>query len=90
MAKIYKWDINEPAEEQGGADTLHTVTLKCSNLTGKAIVVIDGDEYDVSVKPFGLKGTNQVFRLGDSPAILDFPKKGEPTVTVDGIQIQRI
>lgn len=87
MAKSYTWKINDTLED--GSEILHTVTLKCSNLSGKAIVCIDGDEYDISVKPFGLKGTNQVFRLGESPAVLDFPKKGEPTVTVNGEKIEK-
>ena len=88
MAKNYTWETTEKADD--GTEVSHTVSLTCSNITGKAIVVIDGDEYDISVKPFGLKGTNQVFRLGESPAVLDFPKKGEPTVTVDGEKLQKI
>ena len=82
MGKIYKWETTETLED--GSERAHTVTLKCSNLTGKALINIDGDEYDISTKPFGLRGTNQVFRLGELPAVLDFPKKGAPTVTVDG------
>lgn len=85
MAKNYKWEVTEKLEN--GDTTVHEVTLLCSNLTGKAIVKIDGDEYDISVKPFGLKGTNQMFRLGDMPAVLDFPKKGDPTVSVNGEKI---
>lgn len=87
MAKNYKWVIKGVDEEDSGR--LHIVRLTCSNLTGKAIVSIDGDEYDISVKPFGLKGTNQMFRIGECPAVLDFPKKGEPTVTVDGEKIEK-
>ena len=88
MAKNYKWEVKEVCEN--GEEILHTVSLVCSTLTGKAVINIDGDEYDISVKPFGLRGTNQVFRLGESPAVIDFPKKGEPTVTVDGKVIDRI
>ena len=87
MAKNYKWTISGVDEET--PDLTHSVTLVCSNLTGKAIVTIDKDEYDISVKPFKLKGTNQMFRIGECPAVLDFPKKGEPTVTVDGKLIAR-
>lgn len=87
MAKDYKWVIKGVDEEE--PEKLHIVRLTCSNLTGKAIVSIDGDEYDISVKPFGLKGTNQMFRIGEYPAVLDFPKKGEPTVTVEGEKIER-
>jgi YbbR domain-containing protein len=55
----------------------------------KAVITIDGDEYDISVKPFALRGTSQIFRLGEQAAVIDFPKKGEPTVTVDGVQVAR-
>ena len=87
MAKNFKWVISGVDEED--MEKLHTVTLSCSNFTGKAIVTIDGDEYDISVKPFGLKGTNQMFRIGEAPAVLEFPKKGEPTVTVEGRKIEK-
>ena len=86
MGKIYKWEMTETLED--GGECAHAITLKCSNFTGKAIINIDGDEYDISAKPFGLKGTNQVFRLGELPALLDFPKKGAPTVTVDGEKLE--
>ena len=88
MAKLYKWEINEPAAEEGGEGILHTVTLKASNLTGKAIVTIDGDEFDISGKPFSLRGTNQVFRLGSMAAIIDFPKKGDPDIVIDGVCVR--
>ncbi len=84
MAKLFKWEINEPAVEEGGDDVLHTVTLKCSNLTGKAIVTIDGTEFDISVRPLSLKGTSQMFRLGEMPALLEFSKKGAPAIVLDG------
>ena len=87
MAKLYKWEINEPTEEEGGEDILHTVSLKCSNLTGKAIVTIDGTEFDISVRPLSLKGTSQMFRLGELPALLEFSKKGAPAIVLDGERI---
>ena len=85
MAKKYTWKIDGVDEEC----LVHTVTLKCSYITGKAIVTIDGDEYDISVKPLRLRGTNQVFRVGECPALLDFPKKGEPTVLVNGELVEK-
>ena len=87
MAKNYKWTIT--GVDQDTPEATHSVSLVCSNITGKAIVTIDGDEYDISVKPLKLRGTNQIFRIGECPAVLDFPKKGEPTVTVDGKLIAR-
>ena len=87
MAKNYSWEIEEQVtniETEKEETVIHKVSLLCSNLSGKAIITIDGTEFDISVKPFGLKGTNQVFRLGDMAAMIDFPKKGEPDIVVDG------
>ncbi len=81
MAKKYTWEVEETLEEGGTAS--HTVTLCCSMISGKAKVSIDGDEYDISTKPFALRGTEQVFRLGEAPAVLTFPKKGQPTLTYE-------
>lgn len=88
MAKKYYWEVKEPetdmetGEETGNILT-HTIELKCSYLSGKAIVKIDGTEFNISEKPFSLGGTEQMFRLGDMPAMLRFPKGSEPTITVD-------
>lgn len=84
MAKIYTWNIHEPSEEEDGKEVLHTVALRCSNLTGHAIITIDGTEFNISTKPLSLRGTNQMFRLGEMAALLDFPKKGEPRILIDG------
>ena len=87
MAKNYSWEIEEQVtniETEKEETVIHKVSLLCSNLSGKAIITIDGTDFDISVKPFGLKGTNQVFRLGDMAAMIDFPKKGEPDIVVDG------
>ncbi len=89
--KTYTWEIkentiNEETEEE--IEVLHKVSLRCSMLTGKAIVTIDGIPFDISVRPFSLRGTNQVFRLGEMPAILDFPKKGEPDIVIDNVCVR--
>ena len=87
MAKNYSWEIEEHVtniETEKEETVIHKVSLLCSNLSGKAIITIDGTEFDISVKPFGLKGTNQVFRLGEMAAMIDFPKKGEPDIVLDG------
>ena len=87
MAKKFYWEYcedetdAETGEETGNTIT-HTISLSCSYISGKAIVTIDGTEFDISEKPFSLKGTEQVFRLGDSAAILRF-EKGAPTITVN-------
>ena len=87
MAKTYNWEIEETVtnvETEKEETVMHKVSLVYSNLSGKAIITIDGDEFDISTRPFGLKGTNQVFRLGEMPAIIDFPKSGEPDIILDG------
>ena len=84
--KRYDWKIKEDTvneETEEAMEVPHTVSLRCSTLTGKAIITIDGTDFNISTRPFGLRGTNQVFRLGDVAAILDFPKKGAPAVIVD-------
>ena len=87
MAKKYEWEVketvvNEESNEQ--TEVEHKISLICSYLTGKAVITIDGDEFDISVKPFSLGGTSQVFRLGEEAAVIEFPKKKEPTLKVGG------
>ena len=76
----------ETGVETGNTVT-HTIALKYSYFSGKAIVIIDGTEFDISVRPFSLKGTEQVFRLGESAALLRFGKP-VPTITVDNEQLK--
>ena len=80
MAKKLEWKIEVEGE-------MHKVSLEYSMLTGKAIVNIDGDSFDISTGFLRLRGTSQVFRLGESQAILDFPKKGNPDVIFDGVYL---
>ncbi len=80
MAKRLNWDITLDDGE-------HKVSLLYSMLTGKAVVTIDGDEFDISEGFMKLRGTEQVFKLGDDAAILDFPKKGEPDVYINGVGV---
>ena len=80
MSKKLEWEITVDEE-------LHKVALEYSMLTGKAIVNIDGDEFDISTGLFKLRGTSQAFRLGEEMALLDFPKKGVPEIYVDGIGV---
>lgn len=90
--KQYTWSYTEQTvneETEQAIEVAHSVSLRCSFLTGKALVTIDGTEFDISTRPFGLRGTNQVFRLGEVAAILDFPKKGEPAVIVDNERLEK-
>ena len=94
MAKKYFWEIEEELTdtetgEATGEIKLHKVELNCSNLSGKAIIKINGVEFNISEKPFSLKGTEQMFKLGDMAALLNFPRKGEPTIIIDGIVVPR-
>ena len=87
MAKTYTWTIPESVideETEQEKEVTHEVSLCCSMLTGKAKITIDGTEFDISTRFLGLRGTNQVFRLGEMAAIVDFPKKGEPDLVIDG------
>lgn len=91
MAKKLYWEYSEletdpETGEATGKVLLYKVSLTYSYLSGKAIINIDGTDFDISEKPFSLKGTEQVFRLGESAAILRFGKP-EPTVTVDNEQL---
>lgn len=91
MAKKYTWNIDEQVvniETEAEETLTHAVSLVCSNLTGKAIITIDGDRFDISVRPFGLKGMSQMFRLGDMAAMIVFPKSGEPDIVIDGKYIR--
>ncbi len=88
MAKNYYWEIEEILidEETGeatGETKLHKIELTCSYFTGKAIVTINGTKFNISEKPFKLAGAEQVFRLGDMAALLSFPQKSSPTITID-------
>lgn len=77
MAKL-DWKIEIEGET-------HSVSLDYNMLFGKAIIQINGDVFDISTGFMKLRGTSQVFRLGESQAIIDFPKSGKPDVVVDGI-----
>lgn len=76
MAKLV-WKIAEEGKD-------HEVSLDYSMFLGKAIIKIDGDSFDISTGPFRLRGTSQVFRLGESQAIINFPSRGKPTIVFDG------
>lgn len=80
MAKKINWNV---ALEDGE----HKVSLVYSMLGGKAVVTIDGDEFDISTGFGKLRGTSQVFKLGEVAAILDFPKKGAPDIYIDGVGV---
>ena len=89
MAKKYNWEIQEEETdietgEFTGNTITHKIKLVCSKITGKAIITIDGMEFNISEKPFALGGTQQAFKLGDMPAVISFPKKGDPIISVDG------
>ena len=88
--KQYNWEIKENTvneETEEAIEVTHKVSLRCSMLTGKALITIDGTEFNIGTRPFALRGSNQVFRLGDMAAIIDFPKSGEPAIILDGQRI---
>ena len=94
MAKKFYWEYSEPeidaeSGEKTGNITTHTIVLTCSYVSGRAVVEIDGTRFDISERPFSLCGTEQVFRLGDSAALLRFGKK-VPSVTVDNQELSPV
>lgn len=91
MAKRYYWEIPEDETdiETGlatGKIITHRIHVKCSILTGKILITIDGTNFDISEKPFTLKKVEQMFRLGEMAALISFKGKGGPTITVDNTQ----
>ena len=62
MAKKLDWIIEIEGEE-------HKVCLEYSMLFGKAIIEINGDRFDISTSPFKLRGSSQVFKLGETTEI---------------------
>ena len=88
MAKKYFWEIPEDETdietgEPTGNTIIHKIEVSCSNFTGKIIISIDGTEFDISEKPFSLKKVEQMFRLGEMPAIISFKNQGTPIIRVD-------
>ena len=81
MSKKLSWEVTLEEVE-------HKVSLTYSMLFGKAIITIDGDEFDISAGFGKLRGTNQLFKLGDSAAIIDFPKKGAPEIYIEGVGVK--
>ena len=92
MAKKYYWEIEENLiDEENGepmGTAIHKISLICSNFSGKAIINIDGKEFNISEKPFSLSGSEQVFRLGEMAAKISFPKKGTPVILIDNKTIK--
>jgi hypothetical protein len=68
----------------------HIVKLSYNMFFGKAIVEIDGDKFDISTGILKLRGTSQVFKLGESQAILDFPKTGKPNIILDSVAVDPV
>lgn len=81
MSKKLSWEVTLEEVE-------HKVALTYSMLFGKAVITIDGDEFDISTGFGKLRGTNQLFKLGESAAIIDFPKKGAPEIYIDGVGVK--
>ena len=94
MAKKLYWEYSESetdieSGEATGNIITHTLSLSYSYFSGKAIVEIDGASFNISERPFSLRGTEQMFRLGESAALLRF-ESGEPTITVDNEKLSSI
>ncbi len=76
--KKYEWNPVVDGE-------VHKVTLCFSRLSGRTIVTIDGNEFNISHAPFYyLKERREIFRLAEEKqAILVIPRVGAPDIVVD-------
>ena len=55
----------------------HTVEYKCSPLSGKTMLVVDGDSFTVRGKPFGIGiERRESIIVGSTQAILDVKRGG--------------
>ena len=76
MAKLQKWSVDIEGET-------HTVEFKKRTLFSKARITIDGMTFPLfSVKLFSAH--QEVFKLGDTRAILEISKKGKASIIIDG------
>ena len=57
------------------------VEYKCSPLSGKTVLTVDGDSFTVRGKPFGIGlCRRETVMVGGSQAILDVAKNGKATL----------
>ena len=65
-----KWTVNIE-------DKSYSVEYGCSRLTGKTVLVVDGDRFTVKGKPFGIGiERREMIIVGGTQAILDVKKNG--------------
>ena len=58
-------------------DKAYSVEYGCSRLTGKTVLVVDGDKFTVKGKPFGIGiERREMIIVGGTQAILDVKKNG--------------
>lgn len=82
MAKIQKWSVTIDESE-------HTVIYKRGSLFSKPKITIDDLTFPlVSVKPFS--SHREIFRLGDSQAILEVSKSGKASIILDSEKLPEI
>ncbi len=76
--KKYEWTTEVDGE-------IHTVRLSFSRLTGKTLVAIDGEDFNISHAPFYyMKERREIFKISDEKqAILVIPRIGAPDIVVD-------
>lgn len=71
-----KWIVKFDNEE-------HTVEYKCSPLTGKTVLSVDGESFTVKGKPLGIGLERcEMVLVGDNRGMLSVSKKGKAVLTV--------
>lgn len=96
-----KWRVVLVAEQcseqglelQSAVDTTeHSVEYRYSRLSGKTTLNVDGDEFTVRGKPFGIGAARrEAIIVGGSQATLSIDKRGRATLTsVDASEIEQL
>ena len=69
-----KWTVNIE-------DKTYSVEYGCSRLTGKTVLIVDGDKFTVKGKPFGIGiERREMIIVGGMQAILDVKKNGRASL----------
>ena len=74
----------ELAEALGIDRSRSSRTLRLAMLSPRVVHRIVTNDIPSTLTAMRLRGSNQMFKLGDDMAVLDFPKKGAPQVILQG------
>ncbi len=69
----------------------HIVEYACYRLSGKTVLTVDGEDFAVRGKPFGIGMKRQELVLvGSSRGVLDIEASGKATLTVDDGKVEAV